>query len=116
MTGSIERPLNKGEEETEMAEKRVIVLARVKAQAGLEEKVKQELLALVAPSRSEEACISYDLHQSLDDKTLFMFYETWASREALDKHLSMPYLDAFDEKTEGMLAEPVEVTLWEMIC
>ena len=44
-----------------------------------------------------------------------MFYENWTSREALDQHLSMPYLDAFDERVEGMLAEEVEVTLWEMI-
>ena len=98
-----------------MAEKRVTVLARVRAREGMEEKVRQELLALVAPSRREEACIDYNLHQSADDQTVFMFYENWASREALDKHLSMPYLDTFDERVEGMLAEEVEITLWEMI-
>jgi quinol monooxygenase YgiN len=98
-----------------MAEKRVTVLARIKAKDGMEERVRQELLALVAPSRSEEACVNYDLHQSTDDKSLFMFYENWTSREALDKHLSMPYLDAFDENVEEMLAEPVEISFWEMI-
>ena len=98
-----------------MVEKRVTVIARIKAKEGMEEHVRRELLALIAPSRSEEACLTYDLHQSADDKSLFMFYENWTSQEALDKHLSMPYLDAFDEKTEEMLAEAVEVTLWEMI-
>jgi quinol monooxygenase YgiN len=44
-----------------------------------------------------------------------MFYENWTSREDLDKHLSMPHLDAFDENVEGMLTEEVEITLWEMI-
>ena len=95
--------------------KRVTVIARIKAQEGMEERVRQELLALIAPSRAEEACINYDLHQSVDDKSLFMFYENWTSREALDRHLEMPYLDAFDERAEGMLAEPVEITLWELI-
>ena len=99
-----------------MSEKRVTVLARVRAREGMEEKVRQELLALVAPSRREAACIDYNLHQSEDDQTLFMFYENWTSREALDKHRSMPYLDAFDERVEGMLAEDVEITLWDMIC
>lgn len=98
-----------------MAGKRITVLARIKAQVGMEAKVERELLALVAPSRAEEACVNYDLHRSVDDKTLFMFYENWTSREGLDKHLSMPYLDAFDENVEGMLAEEVEITLWEMI-
>ena len=98
-----------------MTGKRITVLARIKAKEGMEAKVEQELLALVAPSRAEEACVNYDLHRSADDKTLFMFYENWTSREELDKHLSMPYLDAFDENVEGMLAEEVEITLWEMI-
>jgi quinol monooxygenase YgiN len=98
-----------------MADRKITVLARIKAKAGMEERVKRELLALVAPSRSEEACLDYDLHQSVDDKSLFMFYENWTSKGALDKHLEMPYLDAFDEKVEGMLAEPVEISLWEMI-
>lgn len=98
-----------------MSEKRVTVLARIRAREGTEEKVEQELLALIAPSRREEACLEYNLHRSLDDKTVFMFYENWTSREALDEHLSMPYLDAFDEAVEGMLAEEIEVTLWEKI-
>lgn len=98
-----------------MAQKRVTVLARIKAKEGMEEKVRQELLALVAPSRSEEACLNYDLHQSVDDKSLFVFYENWTSQDALDKHLLMPYLDAFDENVEGLLAQPVEISLWEMI-
>ena len=103
------------DEEKEMSEKRVTVLARVRARAGMEEKVRQELLALVAPSRREDGCIEYNLHQSQDDQTVFMFYENWTSRAALDQHLTRPYLDAFDEAVEGMLAEEVEITLWEMI-
>ena len=98
-----------------MSEKRVTVLALVRAREGMEKRVEQELLALVAPSRQDVACIDYNLHRSQDDKTVFMFYENWTSREALDEHLSMPYLDAFDETVEGMLAEPIEITLWEMI-
>jgi quinol monooxygenase YgiN len=98
-----------------MSEKRVTVLALVRAREGMEERVLQELLALVAPSRREEACIEYNLHRSQDDKTVFMFYENWTSREALDEHLSMPYMDAFDEAVEGMLAEEIEITLWEKI-
>lgn len=98
-----------------MSEKRVTVLAQIRAREGMEERVEQELLALVAPSRQDAACIDYNLHRSQDDKTVFMFYENWTSREALDEHLSMPYLDAFDEAVEGMLAEPIEITLWEMI-
>jgi quinol monooxygenase YgiN len=94
---------------------RVTVVAMAKAKAGMEETVNQELLSLVNPTRSEPGCINYDLHQAHDDKSLFIFYENWKSKEDLDKHLGMPYLRAFLEKSEGLLAKPLEVTLLEMI-
>ena len=98
-----------------MRNKKVTVLARVKAKRGMEERVKEACQALVAPSRKEQGCINYDLHQSADDPTLFIFYENWANKEDLEEHLEKPHSLAFDEKTEGMLAEPEEITLWEMI-
>jgi len=98
-----------------MAEKKVTVLARFKAKTGMEEQVKQEIMALVAPTRSEAGCINYDLHQSADDKSLFMLYENWVSKKDLDEHLEMPYLNAFLGEADQILAEPVEIILWEMI-
>lgn len=98
-----------------MTRQGLTVLARVHARADALEKVKQECLALVAPSRAEEGCINYDLHQSAEDPAVFVFYENWVSREALDRHLEMPHSLAFDERTEGMLAAETEITFWEMI-
>jgi quinol monooxygenase YgiN len=98
-----------------MTNKRLTVLARVHAREDASEKVKRECLALVAPSRAEKGCINYDLHQSSDDPALFIFYENWASREALERHLEMPHSLAFDERTEGLLAAETEITFWEML-
>jgi quinol monooxygenase YgiN len=98
-----------------MTNRKLTVLARVQAKEDAREKVKQECQALVAPSRAEDGCINYDLHQSLDDPALFVFYENWASREALDKHLEMPHSLLFDERTDGLLAAETEITFWEML-
>ncbi|OLE53243.1 MAG: antibiotic biosynthesis monooxygenase [Acidobacteria bacterium 13_1_20CM_3_53_8] len=95
--------------------KRVTVLARLRARRGMEEQVKRECLALVAPSRAEQGCINYDLHQSADDRTVFIFYENWESHEALERHLESQHSLQFDERTKGMLAEPEEITFWQMI-
>ncbi|HEX8141261.1 MAG TPA: putative quinol monooxygenase [Pyrinomonadaceae bacterium] len=95
--------------------KRVSVVARVKAVKGMEEKVRRECLALLAPSRSETGCINYDLHQALDDPTLLLFYENWTSMSELEKHLDAEHSRRFDERTDGMLDGPVEITLCEMI-
>jgi quinol monooxygenase YgiN len=81
----------------------------------MEEKVKKELLTLVSPTRSEKGCINYDLHQSVENKSLFIFYENWVSKKDLDKHLEMPYMKSHMEKASQMLEGPGEITLWEKI-
>lgn len=98
-----------------MAEKKVTVLAKFTAKPGLEDDVKDELLGLVSPTRSEAGCINYDLHQSSDDPRSFMLYENWRSLNDLEDHLEKPYLRALKEKAEKILSEPIEITLWEMI-
>jgi len=98
-----------------MAENKVTVLAKCKAKPGMEEELRKELMALVAPTRSESGCINYDLHQSADDKALFILYENWVSRKDLDEHLAMPYLKAFLGKADEILAQPVDIALLEMI-
>jgi quinol monooxygenase YgiN len=98
-----------------MDDKKVTVVARFKAKQGMEETVKQEIMALVEPTRSEAGCINYDLHQSNEDKSVFMLYENWASQKDLDEHLDLPHLKELLGKADQILAEPPEITLWEMI-
>jgi quinol monooxygenase YgiN len=98
-----------------MAEGKVTVVATIKAKTGMEETVKDAIQALVAPTRSESGCINYDLHQSGDDPSLFMLYENWVSKQDLDEHLAMPYLQDFLGKADGILKEPVDIALWQMV-
>ena len=78
-----------------MAGTQISVLAMFKAKSGLEERVREELSKLVAPTRAESGCINYDLHQCSDDKSKFMLYENWVSKKDLDVHLEMPHLNHF---------------------
>jgi len=93
----------------------ITVIAQIRIKEGMEEKVGEELMKLVAPTRSEEGCIVYNLHQSAESKALFMFYECWRSKKDFDEHLQKPHIKAFAESTGEMLAEPMRVSLWEML-
>jgi quinol monooxygenase YgiN len=95
--------------------KQVTVLALFKAKKGMEEAVRNEILALVGPTRSEAGCLNYDLHVSSDDSAALMLYENWVSKEDLDQHLAKPYLQAFLGKADSILAEPVQILLWDKI-
>ena len=98
-----------------MADKKVTVLARFKAKAGREEQLKQAILACVAPTRAEAGCINYDLHQHEGDKGDLILYENWRSKEDLDVHLEMPYLQELKAKAGELCSQPIEITLWEMV-
>ncbi len=98
-----------------MAGKKVSVVARFKAKAGMAEALKMELLSLIRPSRSDEGCINYDLHQAIDDPGVFVFYENWESRELLDRHLQREHLTVFLKKAEKLVAEQPQIILLQMI-
>jgi len=98
-----------------MNSKSLTVVAHIKAKAGKEALVKQELISLVAPSRKDAGCINYDLHQALDNPALFVFHENWTSKAHLDQHLQKPELQAALARVGQMVAEPPQITLWEKI-
>jgi quinol monooxygenase YgiN len=85
----------------EMPKGGLILVAMVKAKPGEEEAVKQALMSLVEPTRREPGCLCYNLHQSKTDKTQFMFYEQWASKDALTAHGKTPHMKALGPKLKG---------------
>jgi quinol monooxygenase YgiN len=70
-------------------------LAFIRAKAGRSEDLGKALLALVAPSREENACLSYVVHRSNDDPDLWMVYENWRSSGDLDGHFALPHMQTF---------------------
>ena len=93
----------------------VTVQATIKAAAGKESEVRSELKALIGPTRKEEGCINYDLHESAQEVGTFLFYENWRSKEDLDAHLAKPHIAAFIDKADDLLAEPIDIHLFTRI-
>src|SRR5262245_10473612 len=93
-----------------MAESQVTVIACIKARPGQEDRVRQELLALLAPTRVEKGCVNFDMHQALNDPGLFLFHENWTSERDLDAHLQSPHIQRWITVSRDLLAEPIEIT------
>lgn len=87
------------------------IVANITANPGKTDLVKAELEKLIAITRAEDGCLTYDLHQDNDNPAHFMFYETWESRELWQAHMQAPHLAAYMAATEGAVAE---FTLHEM--
>lgn len=88
------------------------VVVRLRAREGMEDRVRNELIGLLGPTREEEGCVNFDLHRAEDDPGLFLVHENWTSADALARHFDMPYLRAWVAKADDLLAEPMELTRW----
>ena len=95
-----------------MASHQVTVVVRIEAKLGMEARVRQELLNLLAPTRAERGCINFDMHQAPNDASLFLFHENWVSEEDLKRHFETPHITRWIQEAKGLLAEPMELSLW----
>jgi quinol monooxygenase YgiN len=80
------------------------ILAQITAAAGQEEAVRTALTGLVAPTRAEPGCITYDLHVDNTDPGAFMFYETWETRDLWQDHNVSAHIKAFQAATKDQIA------------
>lgn len=85
----------------------VTVVAQVIAKNESVAAVKTELLKLIAPTRKENGCIGYDLHQDHENPALFIFYETWENLAALEKHMNTDHFKAYIAAVDGLIADKV---------
>jgi quinol monooxygenase YgiN len=75
-----------------MADKLLIVAAKMTAKSGKADALRATLMGLIEPTRAEAGCIQYDLHEEEGNPGSFLFFEKWTSKQALDEHLATPYL------------------------
>lgn len=94
-----------------MNDEKIVLVARLKVKDEAVEQAKKAALAIVADSRAEEGCLNYDVHQAIDDPTIFVWHETWTDQAALDEHFAKPYFAEFFAEVEEFAAEPPQITL-----
>ena len=80
------------------------IVARIEAKNTAVDAVKAALEKLIAPTRAEEGCLQYDLHQDNENPALFLFFENWASREQWQVHMNNAHLKTYMEETDGLVA------------
>ena len=85
------------------------IIGTVTARPETRDELATLLMAQVAPTRAEAGCINYDLHVDAADPCVFIFYENWTDRAALDAHLAMPHLQPLFSQLDRLLTCPVEI-------
>lgn len=98
-----------------MGNENIVLIARLKVKADKIEQAKSAAMAIVEPSRKEAGCINYDIHQSIEDETIFFWHETWINKAAIDEHFATPFFQEFFKVVEEVAAEPPQINLTKMI-
>jgi quinol monooxygenase YgiN len=91
------------------------IIARIKAKPGMEGRMRQDLLSVLAPTRAESGCITFDLLIDKNDPSIFVLYESWKDQAALDAHFQQPYVKEVMKAYEETSAEPLSVMFLEKI-
>ncbi|MFQ5380434.1 MAG: putative quinol monooxygenase [Dehalococcoidia bacterium] len=84
----------------------ITLVAKLQAQAGKEAELQAVLADMVGKVKEHEAgkAVTYSLHVSASDPTLFLFYEQYADEAALGAHGQTPHMKEMGGKLAGLLA------------
>lgn len=90
----------------------VRVIARSVARKGNEEELRALLQVMLAPTRAQQGCKSYELYEP-DSTGRFYFDETWESEAALDEHIATLHFKHLEQAIGELLEEPFEVNIFK---
>lgn len=86
------------------------LIADVTAKPGKEAALRMALTALIAPSRAEDGCFQYDLHEDRERPGHFIFFERWRDAAALAAHAQAPHSVAHRAASKDLVAAPGVLT------
>ncbi len=93
----------------------IYLTAIIKSKPEFVQEVKAVLENMVVHTRKESACLQYDLHQSIENENIFVFYEIWKNQFGLDNHNAQPYIEEFRQLVTEKLAGFPEIYLTQKV-
>lgn len=97
-----------------MSEKQLVLVATIRAKPGTRDRLRSAFVELERHSRTEQGCIKYDLHQSMEDDDIFLFYEIWSGEDALGQHASSQFMME-SQKVTRELIESVSLQKFQLV-
>ena len=92
----------------------VTLVVILRAKEGQELLLEAELRALIAPTRREEGCLTYDLHRALEIPGAFLLHEVWATREHHRLHTKTAHFLRWDARKDALLAGRDATFWWQL--
>lgn len=94
---------------------KLVSIAVLKSKAGRRDALRNGLLALIDPTRSEAGNLDYVLFEAKDEPGVFYMREAFEDQAALDAHFATPHFQAFKTTLEDLLEEPIKLIFLNQI-
>lgn len=82
------------------------LIAGFTAKPGQEQRLRDELQAMIAPSLAEEGCIAYQPYTHPTRADRMVIVEEWVDAAALEHHFTLPHFEHVAAVLAEILAEP----------
>lgn len=93
----------------------MVVVAKLKAKSGEEEKMEKALVDIIPKVEQEDGTLIYTLHKSQKDPNVFLFYEKYTNQEALKLHSSTPYFKELFSTLSSILDGAPEIEMYDEV-
>jgi quinol monooxygenase YgiN len=100
--------------ESKLPKEAVTLIVILRAREGQESLLEAELRALVAPTRREDGCLTYELHRGADVPGALLLHEVWASREHHKLHTQTPHFLRWNARKDALLTSR-DANFWKLI-
>lgn len=91
----------------------LIVVAIMKAKAGMEQEMEKALREMIPKVEAEKGTLAYTLHRAKKEPGKFLMYEKYPDKEALKEHSSTPHFAELFGKIGPMLDGSPVIDMYE---
>lgn len=99
-----------------MDNKYFTVMVAGMAKEGMEDYIKNFLTDLMAKSRQDKGCVTYNIHQSTENPQEFMLYSIWRDQDAFEKHNETLHMQEFKQKLhKELFSKESPKTYWNLL-
>ena len=96
-------------------DKQIFLCARFQAKSEYKDELKSRLIEMVRLTNLEEGCLFYDLHEDINDGTIFYFIEGWRNKVAHELHEQTHYIRAIIEDAPRLTIGGIRVDFMHRI-
>ncbi|MCO1601876.1 putative quinol monooxygenase [Desulfosporosinus nitroreducens] len=91
------------------------VIAKLTIKEDKIEELKSIIPELVAETRKEDGCLSYQLFQDVKNKKMLSFVEDWVSNEALQRHINSKHFQEAMPKIAELQEKEMELSVCTLV-